>query len=223
MMLLNVLVLLAYCGLVSGYLLSNNVPRSISSLPCQPSVTSFTPLTAQQGAKNRLNNFVVGTAALLTAQLVSTGPKVNAAEVNPTSSSPIVVLGELVGMFYIFVVESNIKVYFSLNTSIYIPHLIVLILYNHITGSSGKTGKLIVEELSAKGIPVVATYRNVPTDSSSSLKSAYADVTKVDTLEPAIKGASVVIFAASASSKGGSAGQVDYQGTSLYYTILFNV
>ena len=96
-MLLNVLVLLAYCGLVSGYFLSNNVHRRISSLSCQPSVTSSTPLTAQQGTRNRLNNFAVGTAALLTAQLVSTGLRVNAAEtVTPTSSSPIVVLGEFI-------------------------------------------------------------------------------------------------------------------------------
>jgi nucleoside-diphosphate-sugar epimerase len=39
-----------------------------------------------------------------------------------------------------------------------------------------------------------------------------ADVTKLDTLAGAITGASAVIFAASASSKGGSAQQVDYMG-----------
>jgi nucleoside-diphosphate-sugar epimerase len=39
-----------------------------------------------------------------------------------------------------------------------------------------------------------------------------ADVTKVETLEGAIKDASVVIFAASASSKGGKAKDVDYLG-----------
>ena len=118
-MLLNVLVLLAYCGLVSGYLLSHNVHRRVSSLSCQPSVTSSTPLTAQQGTKNRLNNFAVGTAALLTAQLVSTGLRVNAAEVvAPTSSSPIVVLGEFIGLKCSTHHCACFKSYINLSTSL---------------------------------------------------------------------------------------------------------
>lgn len=78
-----------------------------------------------------------------------------------------------------------------------------------VLGSGGKTGKLIVENLSKANIPVRATYRNKDFESADSV---YADVTKIDSLGPAIEGASVVVFAASASNKGGNAEQVDYLG-----------
>lgn len=78
-----------------------------------------------------------------------------------------------------------------------------------VLGSGGKTGRLIVDLFSKANIPVKATYRSKPSDATD---FAYADVTRVDTLGPAIEGASVVIFAASASNKGGNAAQVDYQG-----------
>jgi len=78
-----------------------------------------------------------------------------------------------------------------------------------VLGSGGKTGRLIVEKLSKAGIPVRATYRNKANEAADSI---YADVTKAESLAPAIEGASVVIFAASASNKGGNAEQVDYLG-----------
>ena len=71
-----------------------------------------------------------------------------------------------------------------------------------VLGAGGKTGKLIVEKLQSAGIPVAATSRTITN----------TDVTKIDTLESALKGASAVIFAASASSKGGTAEKVDYLG-----------
>lgn len=80
-----------------------------------------------------------------------------------------------------------------------------------IIGSSGKTGKLIVEQLKGLKVPYVATYRGLDPKERSAY-SAYADVTKLETLEPVVKGASAVIFAASASNRGGNAGQVDNIG-----------
>lgn len=71
-----------------------------------------------------------------------------------------------------------------------------------VLGSNGKTGKIVVEMLKSKGVPVVAASRDI------------ADVTKIDTLESVLKGASSVIFAASASRKGGNAEAVDYLGVS---------
>lgn len=87
-----------------------------------------------------------------------------------------------------------------------------------VLGSGGKTGKLIVEILGDKGYPVRPTYRDVNNKNkifekfSSVEAPAAADVTKIDTLESAIAGASTVVFAASASNKGGNAKQVDFQG-----------
>lgn len=85
-----------------------------------------------------------------------------------------------------------------------------------VLGSGGKTGKLIVDELLAKKVSVRPTYRNVaniPTSNNPYLETPVAaDVTKIETIAPAIAGASTVIFAASASNKGGTAQQVDYQG-----------
>ena len=71
-----------------------------------------------------------------------------------------------------------------------------------VLGAGGKTGKLIVQKLQDSGVPVAATSRT----------TTNTDVTKIESLESAIKGASAVIFAASASSKGGTAEKVDYLG-----------
>eukprot|EP01031_Cornospumella_fuschlensis_P040961 gene40961-49967_t len=86
-----------------------------------------------------------------------------------------------------------------------------------VLGSSGKTGRLIVEQLSKTGVTVVPALRDLKKNTFKTLggsaqEAVYADVTKVETLAPVIQGASAVIFAASASSKGGSAEQVDYLG-----------
>jgi len=94
------------------------------------------------------------------------------------------------------------------------------------TGSGGKTGKLIVEYLARSGSTIRPTTREVTDKSASlfaSLKSTdntktlvepmvSADVTKLESLLVALKGASTVVFAASASQKGGSAKAVDYLG-----------
>lgn len=85
-----------------------------------------------------------------------------------------------------------------------------------ILGSAGKTGKLIVDSLVSKGYKVRPTYREVLKDSESGNelieKPVKADVKDVDNLINAVEGASVVIFAASASKKGGDAKAVDYLG-----------
>ena len=70
-----------------------------------------------------------------------------------------------------------------------------------VLGSGGKTGKLIVEYLTKKGIDVKPTSYRTGTD-----------VTKIDSLAPALTGARAVIFAASASKDGGKADAVDYKG-----------
>lgn len=81
-----------------------------------------------------------------------------------------------------------------------------------VLGSGGKTGKIIVDLLSKKPqVNVVPVYRSVPKNSVYS-NSAIADVTDIQSLENVLKGASVVIFAASASKDGGSAEKVDYFG-----------
>lgn len=86
-----------------------------------------------------------------------------------------------------------------------------------VLGSNGKTGKMIVQYLSAQGVSVKPTsYRESSKNPFEGLANveAYAigDVTKIETLEPALKGSKAVIFAASASSKGGKADKVDYEG-----------
>lgn len=71
-----------------------------------------------------------------------------------------------------------------------------------VLGAGGKTGRLCAEQLRKAGRPVAA------------LSRAEADVARAsaEELAEAIRGASAVIFAASASSKGGNAGQVDEEG-----------
>ena len=84
-----------------------------------------------------------------------------------------------------------------------------------VLGSGGKTGKLIVEGLQKSGNKVKPTYRGNPPMFSNNdfiLEPAKADVKSVDSLVEAISGSSAVIFAASASSKGGNAKEVDYLG-----------
>lgn len=86
-----------------------------------------------------------------------------------------------------------------------------------IIGSGGKTGKLTIQMLSKMGIAVRPTNREgKPNKAFANLASvesmAAADVTKIATLEGALVGASAVIFAASASGKGGNGKQVDNQG-----------
>lgn len=76
-----------------------------------------------------------------------------------------------------------------------------------VLGSNGKTGKMIVKYLSEQGVAVRPTsYSGSSKNVFEGLKgvegSSYADVTKIETLEPALRGSSGVIFAASASSKG---------------------
>ncbi len=85
-----------------------------------------------------------------------------------------------------------------------------------VLGSNGQTGKLIVNLLSKANVPCQPTFaRTPPIDApkgSSILEAKVADVTKPETLNEAIKGASAVIFASSASKKGGNAEKVDYIG-----------
>eukprot|EP01039_Chlorochromonas_danica_P002731 gene2731-2982_t len=88
-----------------------------------------------------------------------------------------------------------------------------------VLGGSGKTARLIVDNLREGGVPVRPTLRDTSKDTFSSLggsvlPTVYADVTKPESLSEAIAGASTVIFAASASKKGGNAQQVDFQGVS---------
>ena len=85
-----------------------------------------------------------------------------------------------------------------------------------VIGSNGQTGKLIVKLLAKQGVKVTPTYARTPpasVPSGSSVNEAkVADVTSPDSLMAAVAGASAVIFAASASKKGGNAEKVDYLG-----------
>merc|ERR1719231_40052 len=86
-----------------------------------------------------------------------------------------------------------------------------------IIGSSGKTGKLVVTLLSSMGINVKPTNREGKINKAFQGLAkvgdiAKCDVTKLDTIQEAVRGAKAVIFTASASSKGGNAQQVDFIG-----------
>jgi hypothetical protein len=81
-----------------------------------------------------------------------------------------------------------------------------------VIGSAGKTGKLVVESLLKMGVPVRPVYRAIPSNLPEKVDPYTADVTKYETLLPALKGVSSIIFAASASRSGGKAEQVDYLG-----------
>jgi len=88
-----------------------------------------------------------------------------------------------------------------------------------VLGAGGKVGKLCTQILADSGKYVSATTRSGRDVFDGSSASPYvtfasADVTKLDSLEAALKGASGVIFAASASGKkkGGDPAHVDYLG-----------
>lgn len=85
-----------------------------------------------------------------------------------------------------------------------------------VLGGGGKTGKLIVQLLAKRGRRAVSAVRDVSKAVSGSTAQdpipVQVDVTRLETIGPAIVGASVVIFAASASRKGGNAKQVDFTG-----------
>ena len=84
-----------------------------------------------------------------------------------------------------------------------------------VIGSNGKTGKSIVKMLRDKSIPVRAASRKLDESSGSigsGSSSTYIDVTKIETIENAIKDSNAVIYTASASSNGGNAENVDYLG-----------
>lgn len=77
-----------------------------------------------------------------------------------------------------------------------------------VVGSNGKTGKIIVQKLKEKKIPVRAASRRLDNNN----EQCFIDVTKIDTIENAIKNSKAVIFAASASNSGGNTNDVDYVG-----------
>lgn len=86
-----------------------------------------------------------------------------------------------------------------------------------VLGANGKTGRLTVQKLSELGVQVRPTFRGEAVPGGFDglpgvLPGVRADVTKLDSLDAAVSDASVVIFAASASSKGGSAKEVDFKG-----------
>ncbi|GAX17092.1 hypothetical protein FisN_5Hh478 [Fistulifera solaris] len=86
-----------------------------------------------------------------------------------------------------------------------------------VLGAGGKVGKLCTEILANKGLYVRATTRSgrsILEKESPFVSYAQADVTQLESLENSVKGASGVIFAASASGKkkGGEPVAVDYLG-----------
>lgn len=83
-----------------------------------------------------------------------------------------------------------------------------------VVGAGGKTGRLVLEKLKARGLYAVGVTRNGRDlgIGGSTISYGSGDVTKVDTLQSAFKGASGVVFTASASKKGGDAAHVDYLG-----------
>jgi len=80
-----------------------------------------------------------------------------------------------------------------------------------VIGSNGKTGKLIVKKLKERKIPVREASRQDNNENENENKIKI-DVTKIGTIENAIKNSKAVIFAASASNYGGNANDVDYIG-----------
>jgi uncharacterized protein YbjT (DUF2867 family) len=86
-----------------------------------------------------------------------------------------------------------------------------------VLGAGGKVGKLCSQILAQKGLYTRAVTRSgspVLSEESTFVSYAAGDVTKADTLASALRGASGVIFAASASGakKGGDPAHVDYLG-----------
>ena len=86
-----------------------------------------------------------------------------------------------------------------------------------VLGAGGKVGKLCTEILASQGVycrAVTRQGRTVLEKESDFVSYSAADVTKLDTLKEAVRGADGVIFAASASGKkkGGDPAHVDYLG-----------
>ena len=82
-----------------------------------------------------------------------------------------------------------------------------------VLGGRGKTASLIIDKAIKEGVcNIVPTFRGSPKEYGAGVVSKQADVTKPSTIGPAIEGANAVIFAASASSKGGNAKAVDFEG-----------
>ena len=90
-----------------------------------------------------------------------------------------------------------------------------------VLGATGETGQKCVEALVQRGRKVRAVIRSSTSSKGNSLvipqggeglvEVVTGDVTKREDLESALKGAEGVIFAASASKKGGDPQKVDYQ------------
>ncbi len=83
-----------------------------------------------------------------------------------------------------------------------------------VVGAGGKTGRIIVEKLSKRGLYVKGVTRSGRDleIGGSTVTYGSGDVTKPETLDAALQGAGGVIFAASASKGGGDAAHVDYLG-----------
>eukprot|EP00960_Hanusia_phi_P024427 719490-Hanusia_phi.AAC.3 len=90
-----------------------------------------------------------------------------------------------------------------------------------VVGAGGGTGKECVDALIRRGIPVRAIIRAktnskgkdfVLEGDSSLVSEIVGDITAPDTLRDPLKGCKALIFAASASKKGGDPQKVDYQG-----------
>lgn len=84
-----------------------------------------------------------------------------------------------------------------------------------VIGANGRTGYQCVKALQKRSIPVRACTRTGQYRDGNSLKgveSLRCDVTDVSTIAPIVKGASGVIFAASASKEGGTPAVVDNAG-----------
>ena len=85
-----------------------------------------------------------------------------------------------------------------------------------VLGAGGKTGSQIVSILAKQGVKVQPAYARQTENRYEGVENVLpplvADVTKPDSLPEALKGAKSVIFAASASNKGGKAADVDFLG-----------
>ena len=93
------------------------------------------------------------------------------------------------------------------------------VLWNVKVGAGGGTGKECVEYLISSGLPVKTLVRAKVTSKGEEvvfegkdLLEVVADVTSKTSMMESIAGSRAVIFAASASKKGGDPQSVDYQG-----------
>ena len=83
-----------------------------------------------------------------------------------------------------------------------------------VIGANGRTGYECVKALQARGVSVRACTRTgqFRGEDTKGLESLACDVTQETTIAPVVKGASAVIFAASASKEGGTPAVVDNAG-----------